>query len=111
MLGNKEAARVAGRCGHRRQQDRRLASLALSDGGLTTNPARRHGMLPPPFHTHHVHPLPQFLQAAADGLERQSQQAQRFVQQDRGLTPAVCAVMAGPVPSVAQCLEGLADIW
>lgn len=49
-------------------------------------------------------------QAAVDGMERQAQQAQRFVRQDRSLTPAVCAVVAGPVPSINQCLEGLGTI-
>ena len=56
-------------------------------------------------------PPPPPLQAAVDGMERQAQQAQRFVRQDRSLTPAVCAVAAGPVPSVNQCLQGLQDIW
>lgn len=50
-------------------------------------------------------------QTAVDGMERQAQQAQRFVRQDRSLTPAVCAVVAGPVPSINQCLEGLETIW
>ena len=44
-------------------------------------------------------------------MERQAQQAQRLVRQDRSLTPAVCAVVAGPVPSINQCLEGLQTIW
>ncbi|KAI7843555.1 hypothetical protein COHA_002797 [Chlorella ohadii] len=51
------------------------------------------------------------MQTAVDGMERQAQQAQRFVRQDRSLTPAVCAVVAGPVPSINQCLEGLETIW
>lgn len=51
------------------------------------------------------------MQGAVEGLERQAQQAQRYVRQDHQLTPAVCAVAAGPVPSVDQCVEGLRDIW
>lgn len=75
-------------------------------------PAATHaGVMPlaegPPSHTRGTFAA---LQAVADDMARQAQQAQRFVQQDRGLTPAVCAVAAGPVPSVNQCLEGLADI-
>ncbi|PRW32645.1 hypothetical protein C2E21_8234 [Chlorella sorokiniana] len=51
------------------------------------------------------------MQVAVNGMERQAQQAQRFVRQDRSLMPAVCAVVAGPVPSINQCLEGLDAIW
>ncbi|EFN54630.1 hypothetical protein CHLNCDRAFT_135167 [Chlorella variabilis] len=43
-------------------------------------------------------------------MARQAQQAQRMIRQDRSLTPAVCAVAAGPIPSIAQCLQGLEDI-
>lgn len=50
------------------------------------------------------------LQAVADSIERHAAAARRFVKQDRALTPAVCAVSAGPVPSIDQCLQGLADI-
>lgn len=50
-------------------------------------------------------------QAAVGGMERQAQQAQRLVQQDRSLTPAVCSASAGPIPSVNQCVAGLRDIW
>ncbi|KAI3423863.1 hypothetical protein D9Q98_009697 [Chlorella vulgaris] len=49
-------------------------------------------------------------QAVTDSMARHAQQAQRLVQHDRSLTPAVCAVVAGPVPSITQCLRGLAEI-
>ncbi|PSC75596.1 nucleolar MIF4G domain-containing 1 [Micractinium conductrix] len=51
------------------------------------------------------------MQAAVDGMARQSQQAQRMVTQDRALTPAVCAAAAPPVPPVDACLQGLREIW
>jgi hypothetical protein len=50
------------------------------------------------------------LQSVTDSMARHAQQAQRLVQHDRSLTPAVCAVVAGPVPSITQCLRGLAEI-
>lgn len=50
------------------------------------------------------------LQGVVDDMARQAQQAQRMIRQDRSLTPAVCAVAAGPIPSIAQCLQGLEDI-
>ena len=59
--------------------------------------------------------LPRAPLGAAQGvvadMERQSLQGQRFVQQDRALTAAVCGATAPPVPSVAQCLAGLDELW
>lgn len=49
------------------------------------------------------------MQAAADDMEWQAQQAQRWVHQQR-LAPAACAAEAPPIPSVNQCLQGLRDI-
>lgn len=49
------------------------------------------------------------VQVAVEGMERQSQQANRYVQQER-LPPAVRAAAAPPIPSVDACLQGLQDI-
>ncbi|KAL4421446.1 hypothetical protein ABPG75_010737 [Micractinium tetrahymenae] len=50
------------------------------------------------------------MQVVVDGMERQAQQAQRYVQQER-LPPAVRSAAAPPIPSVDAGLQGLQDIW
>ncbi len=62
----------------------------------------------PPLHCAHVASR-MHLQAAVEGMERQSQQAQRYVQQER-LPPAARAAAAPPIPSVDACLQGLQEI-
>ncbi|KAL4432190.1 hypothetical protein ABPG77_005952 [Micractinium sp. CCAP 211/92] len=49
------------------------------------------------------------MQVAVEGMERQSKQAQRYVQQER-LPPAARAAAAPPIPSVDACLQGLQEI-
>lgn len=51
------------------------------------------------------------MQQSVAALSKLSCDAQRQVQQDRRLTPAARAAVAGPVPSIDQCLEGLQEIW
>jgi hypothetical protein len=47
---------------------------------------------------------------AVGALQKLARDAQRGVQQDRRLTPSARAASSGPVPSVDECLEGLAAI-
>ena len=44
-------------------------------------------------------------------LEKTYKNAERTIQQDKRLTPAAKALIAAPVPSINQCLEGLEIIW
>ena len=51
------------------------------------------------------------LEAACKAMEKLAGNAQRLVQQEKGLSRAARAAAAGPVPSLDQCLQGLQDIW
>ena len=51
------------------------------------------------------------MDSAVQALERIFQNASRFVQQDKRLTPAARRLSAGPVPSVDHCLQGLEELW
>ncbi|KAL4524589.1 hypothetical protein Ndes2437B_g03628 [Nannochloris sp. 'desiccata'] len=51
------------------------------------------------------------LDIIVQNLEKTYKNAARTIQQDKRLTPAARAVIAPPVPSINQCLEGLEIVW
>ena len=51
------------------------------------------------------------MSATVTGMEKTFKNAECTLQQNKRLTAAVRSVVAGPVLSIDQCLEGLKQIW